>query len=158
MNTTTDQPKVASSEQRVVSRADRDAAAIKNAKAELEAAKQLRRTAEQQAEAAREAESAAASLVAVAIANAIHHGADPVLVLPEAMLNAHRDNPRIIATTAELTIKRITNSFSVTGSRFPGWMEITVGELLVHYMPTPMYWEWSEADEARRERIKQERA
>jgi hypothetical protein len=139
--------------------ADRDAAAIAKAKAALDAAKQARRDAERQAEATREAEHEAAGRVAVAIANAIRHGADPVLVLPAEMLNAHRNpNILIIASPAELTLKRLTNSLSITGSRFPGWMEITVAEIHVRFMPTPMYWEWSKADEARRESLKKERA
>lgn len=136
--------------------ADQSAAAIKAAKAALEVAKKARREAEQQAEAAREAESAAAGCVAVAIADAIRHGADPVLVLPDAMLSAHRIVPQIIASPAELVMIRIGHSFSSTGSRFPGWMEITVDEIRVRYMPTPLWMEWSEADYARRERIKRE--
>ena len=98
---------------------------IAKAKAQLEKAKKTRCEAEKTAEAARETEHIAAGLVAVAIAKAIKHGADPVLVLPDDMLTAHRDHPRIIATKAELTMKRISNSLSIQASRFPGWSAVT---------------------------------
>lgn len=137
---------------------ERDAAAIAQAKAALDTAKQARRTAERLAEEAREGESAAAGRVAVTIAKAIEHGADPALVLPFEMLRAHRSGPRIIASAAELTAKRLGHSFSTTGSLFPGWMEITVDALFAHYMPTPLWSEWSEADRARRERMRQKPA
>ncbi len=140
----------------ITSLSERDALAIAQAKAALDTAKQARRTAERLAEEAREAESDAAGRVAVTIAKAVAHGADPVLVLPFEMLRAHHSTPRIIASMGELTAKRIGHSFSVTGSRFPGWMEITVDDLFVHYMPTPLWFEWSEADRARRERLKQQ--
>lgn len=136
--------------------ADKDARTIAAAKAAATAATHARREAEKQAEAAREAEHAAAGEVAVAIAKAIEHGADPVLVLPDVMLRAHNSEPRIITSPAALTVKRLTNSLSITGSRFPGWMEITVGELFVHYMPTPLWMEWETADRARRDHAKQE--
>ncbi len=135
---------------------ERDAAAIAKAKDALETAKQARRTAERRAEEARETESAAAGQVAVAIAKAIEHGADPALVLPFEMIRAHPGGPRIITSAAALNLKRVANTLSITGSRFPGWMEITVGELFVHYMPTPTWWDWSKADEERRERAKRE--
>ena len=141
---------------RITTQPERDAAAIATAKAALEAAKQARREAEKKAEAALEAEADAAGAVAVAIAKAIEHGADPALVLPFEMIRAHRGGPRIITSVAALTVKRLANSLSITGSRFPGWMEITVGELFVHYMPTPLWMEWEEADRTRRERAKQE--
>lgn len=146
----------------ITTQSERDAAAIAQAKATLETVKQARRTAERLAEEARDAESAAAGRVAVTIAQAIAHGADPELVLPFAMTThaqrvgqTHRNGPRIIASPAELTAKRIGRSFSATGSMFPGWMEITIDDLWVHYMPTPLWSEWSEADRARRERAKQ---
>ncbi len=141
----------------ITTQSERDAAAIAQTKVDLDTAKQARRTAERMAEDARDAESAAAGRVAAAIAKAIEHGADPALVLPFEMLRAHRGPVRIIARPAELSIKRIGHSFSVTGSHFPGWMEITVDDLFVHYMPTPLWEEWSEADRARRDRLKQQK-
>jgi hypothetical protein len=132
-------------------RAYSDAAAIATAKAGLETAKKVRLAAEKQVSAAVDSEHEAAGRVAVAIAKAIEHGADPALVLPLNMQNSQRSMPRIITSAAELTVKRITNSLSITGSPFPGWMEIIVGELFVHYMPTPLWMEWETKDRARRE-------
>lgn len=131
---------------------DQSAAAIARAKTELDTAKQARREAEKKAEAALDAESDAAGRVAVAIAKAIQHGADPALVLPFEMLRANRVT-RIIASPAELTVKRSGNSLSITGSQFPGWMKITVGELYDYFMPTPLWIAWEEAARSRREKL-----
>ncbi len=126
--------------------------AINAAKMDLAHAITEWREAEKKAEACEAEVSRRQGLVAVAIAKAIERGADPALVLPLDMCRAHRITPRIITSAAALEVQRIANSIMVEGSRFPGWMLITIGEIRAHYMPAPLWEEWDKAREARKAR------